>query len=322
MVKSNMSWSAGLSELSRAIVRTMRAPERPVAVSLDDIFEAGLSLGPSPFLDRTSADINTVSRLHTSRPFHLSNTRFRSAVMLKPGRAFGLANDLECPALNHFCTATSFGIVTVDIREISCLSASKGPLALSRTLDDFAVSECRREIGSATATELEACLRYYGVRLASPFRPDGEGLVAVSWSGGSIYWPNHDGSHHFAAARHIAGLIGQSVPITAALTSWSINSDAVSSLSDEFFAWVLPDHTDTWSFIRLVHQFGQSIGVAGMPLPYRDQLLVLLPRQISGGIEVAAIIDASGATPFRLFIDSWLEQQRQAVTSMPNWFGG
>lgn len=300
----------------------MRAPKLPDAVSLDHIVEAGFSLGFSPYLDRTSADINTVSRLDTSRPFRLSNTRFRSPVILKPGRAFGLANDLECPALDHFCTARSLGIVTVDIREISCLSASKGPLALSQTLDDFAVAECRREIGSAEAKELEACLRYYGVRLASPFRPEGEGIVAVSWSEGSIYWPNHDGSHHFAAARYIAGLIGQPVPITAALTSWSINFDAVSSLFDEFFAWVLPDHDDTWVFIRIVHQYGQSIGVAGMPLPYRDQLLVLLPRQISGVTEVAAIIDASGATPFRLFTENWLEQQRQAVTSMPNWFGG
>ena len=298
----------------------MRAPERPDAISLDHIAEAATGLGQSPFLDRTSADINTVSRLHTPQPFGLCNTRFRSAVMLEPGRPFGLANDFECPALDHFCTATSSGVVTVDIREISCLSASKGPLARSQTLDDFAVAECRREIGSATVEQLQACLRYYGVRLASPWRADGEGIVAVSWTGGTIYWPNHDGSHHFAAARYIAGLIDQPVPITASLTSWSINHDAVSSLSDGFFSWVLPNHDDTWSFIRMVHQYGLSIGVAGMPLPYRGDLLVMFPRHMSGVADVATIINASGATPFRLFTDNWLEQQRQAGISMPRWF--
>jgi hypothetical protein len=298
----------------------MRAPERPDAISLDHIAEAATGLGQSPFLDRSCADINTVSRLHTSQPFRLCNTRFRTAVMLQPGKAFGLANDLDCPALNHFCTATSFGVVTFDIRQITSLSASKGPLAHSQTLDDFALAECRREIGSANVEQLEACLRYYGVRLASPWRADGEGVVAVSWSGGTIYWPNHDGSHHFAAARYIAGLINKPVPITASLTAWSINHDAVSTFSGEFFSWVLPDHDNTWSFIRMVHQYGLAIGIAGMPLPYRGDLLVMLPRHMSGVTDIVTIINASGATPFRLFTDNWLEQQRQAATSMPRWF--
>jgi hypothetical protein len=298
----------------------MRDSERLAEITLEHIAETAANLGHSPFIDRTSADINTVSRLHTSRPFRTSNTRFRSAVILRPGRAFGLADHLDCPSLDNFCTERPLGVVTIDIRNISCLSASKGPLKLFRTLDDFAVAECRREIGPATPSQLETCLRYYGVRLASPFRADGEHIVAVAWSGGTIYWPNHDGSHHFAAARYIARLLDQPVPITASLTSWSISHDAVSTLFDKYFTWVLPDHDDTWSFIRSVHRYGLSIGVAGMPLPYCDDLLILLPRHQPGVSQVAAIIAASGATPFRLFTENWLEQQHEAVTSLPRWF--
>lgn len=311
-----------ISELSKAVVRTLRPPDRPTKVSIGQLIEAADNLTPSEFRDRNSADINTVSRLHSPEPFSSFNEQFRSAVLLQPGKPFGLAAELECPALEQFCSPKSFGAVTLDIREITCLSASKGPLACSETLDDFAVAECRREIGPGTSEQLEACLRYYGVRLASPFKHDGDEIEAVAWSGGTICWPNSDGSHHFAAARYIAGVLKQPVPITAALTSYSISCDAVARLTRDFFAWVMADHDKTWLFIRMIHQYGLEIGVATMPRPYRDKLLVLLPRRFPGAYQVEPIITASGATPFSLFTDIWLDQQRRAAESFPTWFAG
>jgi len=315
-----MSWLESLSEISRAIIQNLRAPDRPAKILVSQLVEAAEKIVPSRFLDRKSADINTVSRLHAPRPFESSNRHFRSAVILEPGKAFGLADALECPALDQICSSRTSGVITLDIRKITCLSASKGPLARSETLDDFAVAECQREIGPATAAQLEANLRYYGVRLASPFRGDGDRLEAVAWSGGTICWPNHDGSHHFAAARYIAGVMNHSVPITASLTSYWISHDAIAMFADEFATWVMPDRADTWSLIRMIHQYGVRIGIAGMPLPYRNDLLILLPRRASGVAEIAAIIASFHATPFSSFTDKWLEQQRRAVENMPMWF--
>jgi len=315
-----MSWFEGLSELSAEVIRAIRGPDCPAKIAIGQLVVAANEVGHCQFLDRTSADINTVARLHSPEPFSSFNEQFRSAVLLKPGKPFGLAAELECPALEQFCSPRSFGAVTLDIREITCLSASKGPLASSETLDDFAVSECRREIGSGTSEQLEACLRYYGVRLASPFKDDGEELVAVAWSGGTICWPNSDGSHHFAAARYIAGVLQQPVPITASLTSYSISHEAVAMLAQDFFAWVMPDHDKTWLFIRMIHQYGLEVGIATMPRPYRNKLLILLPRGSAGASQVKSMITASGATPFSLFTDIWLEQQRQAAERCPTWF--
>jgi hypothetical protein len=317
-----MSWLADLSEISKAIVRTVRAPGRPAKITSSRLVEAANGIVPSPFRDRKSADINTVVRLQTPKPFRSSNARFRSAIMLKPGKAFGLADDLECMAIDQICTSRAFGPITLDIREITCLSASKGPLGRSETLDEFAVAECQREIGPATAKQLEACLSYYGVRLTSPFRDDGEQLSAVAWSGGTIYWPNYDGSHHFAAARYIAGVLNQPVPITAPLTSYSIDRNAIATLADEFVTWVMPDHDDTWSFVRMIHQYGMEIGVAAMPLPYHDELLVLIPRHAVGASKIIEIIAASDATPFSVFTNKWLEQQCRAAEKLPTLFAG
>lgn len=298
----------------------MRAPDRPAEITISQLVEAACGIVPSQFRDRKSADINTVARLQTPEPFRSSNARFRSAIILKPGKAFGLADALECPALDQICTSRASGAITLDIREITCLSASKGPLAQSETLDEFAIAECQREIGAATAKQLEACLSYYGVRLASPFRDDGEQLSAVAWSGGTIYWANYDGSHHFAAARYIAGVLNQPVPITAPLTSYSIDRDAIATLTGEFVTWVMPDHDDTWSFVRMIHQYGMEIGVAAMPLPYHDELLLLIPRHAAGASRIIEIIAASDATPFSIFTNKWLEQQRRAVEKLPTLF--
>lgn len=315
-----MSWLADISEISKAIVRTVRSPDRPAEITIKQIVEAAVKIAPSQFRDHKSADINTVARLQTPKPFRSANARFRSAIILEPGKAFGLANDLECPALDQFCTSRASGPITVDIREITCLSASKGPLGRSETLDEFAVAECQREIGPATAQQLEACLSYYGVRLASPFRDDGEQLSAIAWSGGTIYWPNYDGSHHFAAARYIAGVLNQPVPITAPLTSYAIDRNAIATLADEFATWVMPDHDDTWSFVRMIHKYGVGIGVAAMPLPYHDELLILIPRHSAGVSEIIDIIAASDAIPFSIFTNKWLDQQRRAFEKRPTLF--
>lgn len=317
-----MSWLANLSEISKAVLRTVRAPDRPAEITISQLVEAACKIVPSQFRDRKSADINTVARLQTPEPFRSSNARFRSAIILKPGKAFGLADALECPALDQICTSRASGAITLDIREITCLSASKGPLARSETLDEFAVAECQREIRAATAKQLEACLSYYGVRLASPFRVDGDQLSAVAWSGGTIYWANYDGSHHFAAARYIAGVLNQPVPITAPLTSYSIDRNAIATLASEFVTWVMPDHDDTWSFVRMIHRYGVEVGVAAMPLPYHDELLVLIPRHAAGVPEIIEMITASDATPFSVFTNKWLEQQRRAVQEMPALFAG
>ncbi len=316
-----MSWFETPLEIAKAIAHTMRAPERPAKASINQIVDALERIAPSQFLDYQSADINTVARLHSLTPFGYSSHQFRSAIMLEPGRAFGLANDLVCPALENFCLTKELGVLTLDIRKITCLSASKGPLARSKTLDDFAIAECRAEIGTADLNQLEACLRYPGVRLASSFRQDGDALKAISWNGGKVYWPNHDGLHHFAAARYIAGVLNLPVSITASMTSCSISEHAVTSLELDYYLWVIPDDESSWTAIRLIQRWGINIGVAGMPLPYLNDLLILLPKQSPDAATLAEIITASGMTLFSVFTSNWLTEQARAFEITPTWFG-
>src|SRR6476620_10271733 len=98
-----MPWFEDLAELSKAAVRALRAPDVQARPSISLLNKAAGKIASSHFRDRKSADINTVARLHTPRPFRSSSARFRSAVILKPGKAFGLADDLECPALDQLC---------------------------------------------------------------------------------------------------------------------------------------------------------------------------------------------------------------------------
>ena len=100
-----MSWLETFIKLSPATAQTIRAPEIPVQFTVDQITTAATKVLNSHLLDYTSADISPVARLHTPMPFRSSNSHFRSAVMLEPGRAFGLADDLVSPALDKFCSS-------------------------------------------------------------------------------------------------------------------------------------------------------------------------------------------------------------------------
>jgi hypothetical protein len=240
--------------------------------------------------------------------------------MVEPDRPFGLAQELGHPLLTSIVSSREVAHGPFDIQEITRLSLSKGPLDAYATLGEFALGECRSEIGPADQHALEACLRHYGVRLTTPFQSGGDGLEAISWSGGDLYWPNSDGSHHFAAARHIAAKLKWSIPVRAPLTVHLIDGGVVGDLHRRYSGWVLPDTDEAWEVVRLMHDGGAHIGMAGMPHPY-DAVLLLLPRDKPASMVIAAAIEASGATAFRRLTDRWLALQREAQLRWPALFG-
>jgi hypothetical protein len=90
------------------------------------------------------------------------------------------------------------------IREIEGLGLSKAPIENYTELDDVAVNETdlAREVSAAKLQENLAWDAYHGVP-----RIDGYSFSKYQWDG-RIFWDNEDGSHHFVAARYLAGQLG------------------------------------------------------------------------------------------------------------------
>lgn len=109
-----------------------------------------------------------------------------------------------------------------DIRQVDGLSASKAPLEAFATLDQFALHSCASEL----AKGLDACLQHCRSRIASGDRYP---LSVAQWDG-RLFVENSDGSHHFAAARYIAGQEKRRIELPVRLRRSSFDPDALAKL--------------------------------------------------------------------------------------------
>jgi hypothetical protein len=106
------------------------------------------------------------------------------------------------------------------------LSASKAPLEAFATLDEFAVQACASEL----AKGLDACIQHCRSRIVSGDRYP---LSVAHWDG-RLFLENSDGSHHFAAARYIAGREKRRIELPVRLRRTWFDADAIAKLRRQY----------------------------------------------------------------------------------------
>ena len=188
------------------------------------------------------------------------------------------------------------GIWTCDIRDIEALSASKSSLRNFASLDEFALACCRREVGDASERALQACLKHGGMGVLK--QPPSDDLVRYAWDG-RLLLLNGDGSHHFAAARFIAGKLGRRVPVRVPLREFGLDVAAIARLLEQSALFLIPESTHglnralRWSGADF--RFGD---VPGAPLrwPGRapEHRLLELSTHTRPGAKAAAVLRNQG----------------------------
>lgn len=189
-----------------------------------------------------------------------------------------------------------------DLQDIQGLASSKSPLDTFASMDEFARSACADWIAAPSPTRLTELLSWEESKLFSSTRPPR--LANFAWDGRTLLL-NDGGSHHVAAAQHMARALDRPVPVTGHLATHGFNTRAVDQLRHQFDMFVLPaalhDHPEFFESLRAV---GATHYTLPLPPPHSQLRAVMLPRNEPRSVAVADVLRQAGITDFGAHLTS------------------
>ena len=208
-----------------------------------------------------------------------------------------------------------------DIRSIEGLAQSKSDLGSFTDLDAMAVGACAAQLQETTPAALEQLLRHSQVRVgrAPGEWARGDAFIQFGWDR-RVFLANSGGSHHFAAARYLAGKLGVDVPLYAPLQSHRLSALGVSELQRNWRVFALHRddelpiaaalERDKVQFRTIVPShwaFPHDIPAALVMLPVADPRT----REVAGILQAAGVTDLTDALSAALWRQGELDAQRR-----------
>lgn len=196
--------------------------------------------------------------------------------------------------LLRFATCTRQPQWRGDIREVAGLQAGRAELAKFDSLDVYAQTRGRQHLTEITRARLNTLLANKELRFLRKPRP-AEYFLQPLWDG-RIFLLNGGGSPQFAAARFIAGQIGQAVPLAGELRRCSLEPVAVSGLRRDFelFAVSTRDAQASAGLHDALRRLRAPYLWKPMPQPHAQAQVLLLPRGDRRAQAAAAELRAAG----------------------------
>jgi hypothetical protein len=182
--------------------------------------------------------------------------------------------------------------VTVKITNVEMLTASRSTLASFRDLDEMVSTNRAELITPISKAQLDACLA--PPQTANLFKNDAH-LIVHAWDGRLIL-SNSGGSHHFAAARYLARVLGEPVTITAPLTECRLDIPATNLLNSLYGVFVIDSRPEsTNAFHDCMKAFEAPYFHTDLPRPVTGLQAVFLPRKHRRAKTVIETLQAAGA---------------------------
>lgn len=180
-----------------------------------------------------------------------------------------------------------------DIRDVEGLSGSKSNLEEFASMDDMAQKRSQGLIDEITEEGLRKNLAHVEIRILRESKSDH--FIRHLWDG-RVFLMNAGGSHHFSAARYIAGRLNHPVPLRGKLYTYGINQKAVASLRRKFDLYAISaDPTAFLGFFEAMQAFRAAYLRHYMPRPYANQCnAILLPRADPRSAKVSAVLREAG----------------------------
>ncbi|KAF1702881.1 DUF6685 family protein [Pseudoxanthomonas kaohsiungensis] len=219
----------------------------------------------------------------------------------------------EIPAFRQL-VVSSQTTVTIDIRQIQGMAASKSDLHGHRCLDAWALDNAAWALKDVSLPAVGHLLHWRRQDTAS------DSLVVHDYDG-RVFLSNSEGSHRFAAARYIAGQLGENVRFRAPLTRYSVDQTALRAIQGEFAVYAVRHDA------RFMNALTDAFRAGGVPyltceMPPRlggadyggssgdAHRAILLPRASHAASQVIALFDASPA------MEVMSELQRQCTAAL------
>jgi len=212
---------------------------------------------------------------------------------------------LRIPELDRLIKKQTFENFTLNIDDVSGISASKSMTHDIASIDDFPLIRCRELVEPITLEHLHKNMAHGEIRL------DDMRFSDFAWAKRRVHWHNAGGSHHFAAARHQAVRLGCSVPITGTLTRYSVDNDSLLQLRKQWSMYLLPKREVFGKFYEAMAAFQCAFGQSELPRNLHiakdkdDQLTVIWLRKDELKAQVVSeALALSGFTNFGHILDS------------------
>ena len=179
-----------------------------------------------------------------------------------------------------------------DIRDVQGLAEADSGMSSYQDLDSWVRDQAPELVTPVTGAQLFSNLAHRQVRVSDSASTDR--FCRFAWDG-RLFLDNNGGARHFAAARHIAGQLGQSVPLRSQLIMHLINGAVAESLRKDFEIFLLPDPP---VICNEFHEVMKSMGVTWLwhplPTPYQECKAIYLPRSEERSMQVADLLRGFG----------------------------
>jgi len=216
-----------------------------------------------------------------------------------------------CPEYTEICDCQIEYDWHCDLAEIDGFSASKSDLMAYPSIDAMAQARCQWLISEVTPERLAASLAHREIRIIhSPGGSDH--FTRYLWDG-RLWLMNSGGSHHTAAAQYLATRLRQSVPLIGTRYTYSLNPNAIASLCKAFemFAIDRQNPASTNAFHDVMAAFRATWLWHPLPQPFSEGRAILLPRDESRSMRVAAVLREAGIADLGAHLAGLCERQEQ-----------
>ena len=188
-----------------------------------------------------------------------------------------------------------------DIRQVVGVTQSKSPLERFGSLDELAIRASPELSADVSPENLRANLAHHGIRIGQPHSTDC--FRRRLWDRGRVFLCNGDGSHHFAAARYIAGQLGQSVMLKGPLWTYRIETAVLRELLRQFELFAIAI-TELGEFGDWMEQRRAPFFEVRLPGSYERAQAVLLPRSNSRASKAGLELNRAGVTNLGLHLEA------------------
>ena len=198
-----------------------------------------------------------------------------------------------------------------DITTVDGFSASKSDLKAFRTMDEMVETNSPELINAITPEKLAENLAHDEIRIIHS-DSNTDYFARFAWDG-RLFLMNSGGSHHFAAAKHIATRLNRAVTLSGELQTYSLNEMAIASLLRDFEMFVIADEPEIHNeFYEAMRHFEATWLWAQMPYPYVDGCrAILLPRSEARSMRVAKALREAGVLDLGNHLVGICARQRQ-----------
>jgi hypothetical protein len=194
-------------------------------------------------------------------------------------------------ALSELVETVELPSWSCDIRDVEALGASRSPLERYASLDEMVLERSPELVREISTDGLRKNLAHDEIRILRD-EHKGDFFQWYQWDG-RVFLANSGGSHHFSAARYIAGQLGTAVRLSGRLELHRFGRSQVAALRREFQIFCM-----TWrsllSFVDVMRALRAPFLGCHAPPPHTDGRIVLLPSSHPRTARVAEVLRRFG----------------------------